>query len=107
MRSVAYILTQSGDMSANFTSPNIIIDQVGCLSIHCIWTGSPVGNLIVQANNIVQDIYADIPPSLISINGSGQVVYNVYDFGYQNAQIYYQAISGTGNLYISVGKKGF
>ena len=105
MRSAAYILLPAGDMSKTIISPSIEISQLSIVSVQCVWTGNPVGNLILQASNM-GDFYSDISPSLIAVNGPGDIIYTVSGFGYFYLQVYYQFINNSGTMKITVGKKG-
>jgi hypothetical protein len=106
-------IVTAGDMStASILSPGTELRDVPLASIHAIWTGSPVGTLIVQiSGDMVADQslvtnWSDFSGSSIAINGASDVMYNMPNAGYRWARLKYTKTSGTGTLNAILSAKG-
>lgn len=84
-------------MAADFTSDTIVIMSKEGYAIHAVFTGSPVGELVVQAS-INNSDWNDIPATLYSVTAAGDVLWNITQANYTYARLKYTKTSGTGTL---------
>lgn len=91
-------------MGSNLTSEVIDISELTGFAIHSIWTGSPVGNLLVQGSNDGTNFYTI--DTHAAGGALGQHIYNAAGQHYRYVRLAYTYTSGTGALtsYIS-GKR--
>lgn len=84
-------------MSASFQSEAINLHNKIGFSIHCVFTGAPVGSFYI-AVSIDGDNWVLLPDSTQAISAAGDHFYNVNDAKYLWARLHYSKTSGTGNL---------
>lgn len=88
-------------MGGHATSESILLEnQVGVYTVQSIWTGAPVGNLILEATNkesATDDDYTTVHTLSVS-GGAGDLLINAYKPGYKYARVRYERTSGTGTL---------
>lgn len=112
------ILT-SGDMSqASVTSIGLDLNQCALGAIQAVWTGAPVGTLILQiscdevAASITSDPAANVvnwttyTGSSTAVNGAGDFTWNLLDIGYRWLRMKYTKTSGTGSISATFTAKG-
>lgn len=112
------ILTNADMSQASIHSNGVQLQQGVNLSIQAVWTGAPVGTLIVQVSD---DIVAPSPGadpaanvvnwskytgSDATVNGAGDIMWVDRNSGYQWIRILYAKISGTGTLNATFSGKG-
>lgn len=90
-------------MASNQTSENIELGDSNGLCVHSIFTGSPVGSLIVEASNdgvnfVEEDNYV--------VTAAGQRLYNKHGAYYKFIRVRYSFTSGSGSLTSHVSTKG-
>lgn len=108
MRTVpAYPLVVNQSMGANYTSPAFKLDQVMMFSIEATWTGTPTGNISLQASNDGVNYYQISGTSQATGGAAGGFLWNVSNAGYLYVQLYYAFTSGTGTLNATGTSKGF
>lgn len=99
-------ILSAGDMSTASLTSAVINCEVKILSaVSAVWTGSPVGSLVLQAS-IDQSQWNTIGGSTQSVSGAGSVLYNIEDMGFPYMRAVYTKTSGTGSLTIKVNLKG-
>ena len=108
-------LTLDGtDMSANITSEPIWLAHIVNASIQAVYTGSPSGDLIVEASNDFGAKTNDVSNANItnwtavateSLSGSGSTMFNLQDTGYRWIRLRYTA-GGSGTLSARYNVKG-
>lgn len=98
------LVISAGDMSSDITSPSLDIAEVGGFAVHNIWTGSPTGNIIVQASNDDSNWFN--VDTQAAGGSAGNDIVNIDGAHYRYVRVFYDATSGSGSLnsYIS-GKK--
>lgn len=115
------ILT-NGDMSRSTVhSIGMHIDQGVNWSIQAVWTGSPVGNFIIQVSNDLVAVNPDSTgdPSINVVNwttytgstiaaggSSGSWMWLDKEAGYQWVRLFYTKTSGTGTVSATYNGKG-
>ena len=90
-------LLTNQSMAASFTSDAIPLIVKDGYSVHAVYVGSPVGNLILQASINGQD-WNDIEASSSNISTAGDILFNVTEANYIYARLKYTFSSGTGTL---------
>lgn len=106
MRSVEFTLLTAGDMSAaTVTSSAENFNQAALGGIQAVWTGSPVGTLILQISND-NVTFSDYTGSSTAVSGAGDFMWNLLDIGYQWIRVKYTRVSGTGSLTVTLSYKG-
>ena len=95
----AVVLTQDR------TSEVIDISELIGFAVHSIWTGTPVGNIIIQASNDGSN-FVDIDTQAAG-GAAGQDLVNIDRAHYRYVRVFYDFSSSTGTLttYLS-GKRG-
>lgn len=94
----------SGDMSANITGSWIDISNTLGYCIQASWSGSPVGNIIIQGS-LDQSVTKDISTTAAG-GGAGQVFSNNDGIHYPWVRVIYTFTSGSGTLVANIsGKK--
>ena len=83
-------------MGADITSDVVDISEMTCFSVHNIWTGTPAGNIIVQASNNNSNWF-DIDTQAAGGAASNDLV-NVNGAGYKYVRVFYDFTSSTGVL---------
>jgi hypothetical protein len=95
-------LVSSGAMASDITSTEIDLDQIYGLSIQAVYTGSPVGNLIVQVTNYTGEVEGTATWSTFgtptTINAAGNTALNLPDIMFKRARIFWDVTSGSGSL---------
>lgn len=90
-------------MTGNLTSKVYDISTLGGFCVHQIWTGTPVGNLLISASN--DGINFDAINSQAAGGVAGQNLLNVERAHYCYIQVTYTFTSGTGSLTCYVSGK--
>lgn len=107
-------------MAASSNSIGVDVNQLNLMSIQAYWpsTGTPVGTLKVQVSNDRVSVsttsdpaanvvnWTDYTGSTTTVNGAGDVLYNMTFAGYRWARLVYTRTSGTGTLNASFSGKG-
>lgn len=106
MKIFEYQLLIAGDMSGNVTSPSQQLTFMVACCIQAVFTGTPVGTLILQVSNDNTN-WTTYTGSSATVNGAGNFAWLLADIGYPWIRIVYTAGSSTGLLNISVNGKGF
>lgn len=108
----AQIVT-AGDMSAaSILSPAQDMRYIPTGSIQALWTGAPVGTLILQtsadltADPTLVANWSDFSGSSIAVNGPGDVMFNLANAGYKWIRLKYTKTSGSGTLNANISNKG-
>lgn len=105
MRTFNYVALVAGDMSGDVISKSILLNAIVLVSVQCVWTGSPVGGLKLQASND-GITWSDVAGSAVSLNGAGDVLYNLPEIGYLYLRAIYTHTSGAGYLQVVANGKG-
>ena len=95
-----------GDMSGDITGSVLDINEIGCLAVQAVWSGSsPVGNVLVKGSNDGIN-YTPIASGSLAVSGNtGSAVLNVADIGYASLRVDYDNTSGSGTLNVKVNAK--
>lgn len=93
----------AGAMAGNLTSGTIDIAEVSGYCVHAIWTGAPVGNIIIQGSN--DDVNYKAVVTTAAGGALGQLLSNQSAQHYRYLQVIYTATSGTGVLDVYVSGK--
>lgn len=94
-------------MTADRTSDAISVNQLVCGAIQCVWTGTPAGNIIVQASCDPVS-----PTNWIAIDteaaggAAGSNLVQLADIGYEWVRVFYDFSSSTGALTVRASFKG-
>jgi hypothetical protein len=103
----------AGDMSAaTINSAGQDIQNVPLGAIHAVWTGAPVGTIIVQASADLTSTAASVvnwttvSGSTVAVSGAGDVMINFSNVGYKWMRLQYTKTSGTGTLNAILDTKG-
>lgn len=92
-------------MTANITSANIDLSNVLGYCIQAVWSGVPVGNILVKGSN---DGVNFVTVSTTAAGGaSGDILINADGIHYNTLQVAYAFTSGTGTLNVSVSSKKY
>lgn len=91
-----HLLNNEG-MAQSIISNPIDCKDYAIISIQAVWTGSPVGTLIIQLSNDNVN-WSNMTPSQIPINGPGDIMYTVPATGALSMRLYYQRVGGSGLL---------
>lgn len=94
----------SGNMIANITSLPANINEVVSYSVQAVFTGSPVGNIELQASNDGVN-FTLIPESYAAVTGAGSYLINVELPAYSFVQVVYIFTSGTGSMTAIINTK--
>ena len=93
----------NADMSANIESDSISIGEIGGFAVHSVFTGSPIGTLIVSGSN---DPSLDfVPIDVYAITTEGSRLLNVERANYVFVKVKYISTSGTGVLNVVISGK--
>jgi hypothetical protein len=100
------------DMSADFVSDPILIDQIFGYSFQAIFSGSPDGSFKLQASN--DDVsrpqnvsnWTDIAGTALVITVDGDAMWNVTNAFYKWVRISWTVLSGTGSCSVTYASKG-
>jgi hypothetical protein len=92
-------------MDEDLTSEVIDISELIGFAVHSIWTGTPAGNIIVQASNDGSN-FVNIDTQAAG-GAAGQDLVNIDRAHYRYVRVFYDFTSSTGALsvYLS-GKRG-
>lgn len=94
-----------GDMSLASVSATGYLGKNTEYSLHCVYTGAPVGTLNVSgSNNNVT--FTELSGTNISISSSGNTLYNFTNQNYLYYKVLYTKTSGTGALTVTETIKG-
>lgn len=114
-------LLSAGDMSqTTLASSGVYLGQLLTGSFQAIYTGSPVGTLIIQGSNdnvplltagganpaINVTNWTAIDLATVDISAAGSKMFNLQFMGYLWARAFYTKTSGTGALTIKFCGKG-
>lgn len=95
-----------GDMSADITGPAQDLSYIIGYSVQAVWSGSPVGNIIVQCSND-GITWKDITSTTTATGGgAGSVILNIVDAMYKKSRVIFSRTSGTGTLNVVLMAKG-
>lgn len=94
----------TGDMSASFESDKLYLGDKKHYCFHAIYTGSPVGTMIVQVSVNGSD-WETLTDSSVAISAAGSQMYNVEKAAYSMARIKYTKTSGSGTMTIYADAK--
>lgn len=116
MRTGNKIILNAVDASVNQNSPAYWLDQVYGVALQAIFTGSPIGTIVLQgscdsANNDPNNgaavvNWTAITGSSTAISGAGTVLWNNNGVFYKWIRAVYTATSGTGTLTLNINTKG-
>lgn len=107
------VLLTGASMGADFQSDPINVAAYIGISLQAIYTGSPVGELVIQASGSVTNRAADIDPSSwIDIGNdpvasAGTSLFNIRTPFYKWLRIIYRRTSGTGTVTTITGNLRF
>lgn len=100
-----YKILTAGSMATSLTSSAVDLSRVDGYSIYAKWTGAPVGTIKLQAS--LDGInYVDYPSSTSTVNGAGDIIWEVTTAFYDKIQVVYTRTSGTGTLDVQINGKG-
>lgn len=110
----SYKTVTSGDMSADITGTPTNIQYLDNICIQCVFTGSPVGTLIVQGSATYQQnptthvqTVAGTWSTLTSyaVTTAGDVLFDLNQLSFPWVRVIYTFTSGTGTLNATVSGK--
>lgn len=90
-------------MASNQTSDTFELNDASGYCVHSIFTGAPVGSLIVEASNDGTNFVAE---DTHAVSAAGQRLYNKDGAYYKYVRVRYSFTSGTGSLTSYVSSKG-
>lgn len=112
MKFVSDKIINAESVAVSIQSETILIDQIYGFSIQAIFTGSPNGNLKIQAScDDVQkssDVtnFVDVAGASATITAAGSVIIQQQYAFYKWFRVVYTATSGSGNLTVNYNGKG-
>ena len=113
MRTAEKLIIDAGDLGADLVSELVNVYYLLGFSIHFFWTGTPVGELVIQATNrsprdseISDSDFDDLPETTISVSGEDSFLLNVDAVYYRNMRVKYNRTSGSGQLFAEFIGKG-
>lgn len=89
-------LVSAGDMSDDIVSPVSELSEVGGYSLHCVWTGTPVGNLLIEGSNI-EGSFVTVLTQAVG-GAAGEWLVNIERQHYKFIRLTYDRTSSTGTL---------
>ena len=98
------VLLTGASMGADFESGPINVAAYIGMSIQAIYTGSPVGSLVIQASGAVTNRAADIDASSWidigndAVSAAGTSLFNIRTPFYKWLRVVYRRTSGTGTV---------
>ena len=96
-------ILQNADMSASQTSAVVDMAEVIGYAAHSIWTGTPVGDVVLEVSN---DGINFVPIDTQATAGiAGQHVVNIERMHIRYARCRYERTSGTGSITIYLSAK--
>lgn len=84
-------------MTATASSSSIILAGKKGYAIHAVYTGSPVGNLWVEASNN-GSTWEVVTGTVTAVSGASSTLFNLSDAQYEMARLKYSFTSGSGTL---------
>lgn len=84
-------------MTATASSTSIILAGKNGYAIHAVYTGSPVGNLWVEASNN-GSTWEVVTGTTTAVSGASSTLFNLSDAQYEMARLKYSFTSGSGTL---------
>jgi hypothetical protein len=105
-------IISAADMSADFESQPLLIEQCYGFGFQCIFTGSPDGAMKLQASNDDVQLedqvlnWTDIANSNALVTAAGDLMYNFNGAIYKWVKIVYVFSSGTGSCDVTFLAKG-
>ncbi len=90
-------------MGSDITSDVVDISEVSGFAAHCIFTGSPVGNIIVEGGNDGTNFSQVGSSTTASLD---QYLLNAENQHYRYVRVRYVRTSGTGTLTVYISGKG-
>lgn len=121
MRFLPIITLAAGDMSLSSVASNgVDLNQLAVYSVTAVFTGAPVGTLILQianddvpappggaANMAVNVVdWCDYTGTSVAVTAAGKFTWNVWPAGYRWVRVSYTKTSGTGSLKTTFNAKG-
>ena len=98
-------LVEGQSMGSNYTSPVQDLSRTDSYSVQVVMTGSPVGEFKLQAS-LDNSNWNDITASIVSVNGSGNIMFVEPDADYDKVRAVYTFTSGSGIMSIRINGKG-
>ena len=98
-------LIDNQSMASDITSEVIDLSSVSGFAVHSIWTGVPVGNIIIQGSNNSEN-FVDLA-TVAAGGAAGQNMFNYEHVHFRYIRVFYDSTSGTGNLDVYVSAKSF
>ena len=95
------ILT-AGNMSGNLTSLTQNVLHSRYVTVQCVYTGSPVGSLALQAS---VDGITFVTALTQTVNGADSTLFNLPLYASPKVRVVYTATSGSGTLDIKLSAK--
>jgi hypothetical protein len=97
-------IIKAGDMSANIPAVTKELSNVLGYCVQAVWSGSPVGNIVIQAGN--DNSNWKVISTTAAGGGSGSLLSNNDGIHYAYVQVLYNFTSGSGTLDVTIsGKK--
>jgi hypothetical protein len=96
----------NGDMSGNLVSEVFSLDNMLHFSVHAIWTGSPEGDLIIEASGELGEALNWAELSTEPVSGAGQKIWLDRNSPYKWVRVKYNSQSGSGDLTVHAISKG-
>lgn len=106
------LLTESDMSDATISTEAILIDQIYGMSFQAVYTGSPVGSLIVELSNDITSEgesvtnWTECSDTEVSISAAGNSLINYDGVHAKWARVTYTKTSGTGSLSLTYFAKG-
>lgn len=93
----------SATLNSNYTGSAQDVSEVRILSIHHVWTGTPAGNIIVEASNTGSDYVA--VDTQAAGGAAGSKLVTISDVSYKYIRVRYAFSSSTGVLTSTICSK--
>jgi len=105
-------IISAADMSADFESDPILLDQIYGFSFQAVFTGAPDGVIKLQASNDDKTFnqtpvnWDDIADSSYTVSAAGTYMWNFNGAFYKWVRVVYLFASGTGACDVTYVSKG-
>ncbi len=110
------LLVNAASMGADVTSASVNVQYAALGAIQCVFTGTPVGTMKLQAScDVVQPTpnsvpaatnWTDVADTSVDVSAAGTILYNLIYIGYDQVRVVYTRTSGSGTLNVRAVAKG-
>lgn len=111
MRRDNQIFVNNQNMSASFNSSAVALENYTFCAIQGIWTGTPQGNLKIQATvdpvGTPSPTWDDIDDTSVDITTAGSRTWNLTSAAYEQVRLVFTKTGGSGSITVRALLKGF